>query len=183
MIFNKFEDIIKSGKKYNVIYADCPWKYSNKQPLNVLPYSSMSKKELKELPVKDILDDKAILFFWAVNPLLDEAIEVINSWGFKFKHSWIWDKQIGCHSYYGNAQVEFLMIATKGYGFALGKGIKRPKSLISIKKGKHSEKPKYFIDKIDELYPNGNRIELFAREGKEGYDLFGNQSEYEKRES
>jgi len=50
-------------------------------------------------------------------------------------------------------------------------------SVISIERTKHSKKPKYFSDLIDILYPSGNRIELFAREKHEGWDVWGNEVE------
>jgi N6-adenosine-specific RNA methylase IME4 len=49
-------------------------------------------------------------------------------------------------------------------------------SVVSIEKTKkHSEKPEYFRQLIDELYPYGNRIELFSRKQVEGWKVWGNE--------
>ena len=48
-------------------------------------------------------------------------------------------------------------------------------SVQSIERSnKHSQKPKEFRDIIDELYPSGARIELFARgESADGWEGWG----------
>jgi len=40
---------------------------------------------------------------------------------------------------------------------------------------KHSKKPEEFRNIIDELYPYGNRIELFARKKVDGWDSWGDE--------
>ena len=78
------------NKKYNIIYADPPWHfktYSNKGEKRsaVQHYNCMSINDIYDLPVKDISDDNAILFLWAIDSMLPEALEVIKRWGFKYK--------------------------------------------------------------------------------------------------
>ena len=48
-------------------------------------YETQSLDWIKSLPVKDLAAKDCVLFMWAVSPLLPEAFEVIEAWGFKYK--------------------------------------------------------------------------------------------------
>lgn len=165
--------------KYKVIYADCPWQYNDKQDISSLGgaekhYPTMTIQELCDLPVPSITDENAVLFFWVTSPLLEEGFEVIKAWGFKYKASFIWDKVGHNMGHYNSVRHEFLLICTKGS--CTPDNIKLFDSVQSIEKtNKHSQKPNEFRDIIKTLYPNGNAIELFAREQHDGFDVYGNQ--------
>jgi N6-adenosine-specific RNA methylase IME4 len=42
--------------------------------------------------------------------------------------------------------------------------------------GRHSEKPAFFADMIASLYPNTPKLEMFARIGRVGWDVMGNEA-------
>ena len=169
-------------KKYNIIYADPPWSYNDKQNTKILGgaikhYNTMSIKELCELPIKNISEDKAVMFFWTTSPLLEDSFKVINSWGFKYKTSFIWDKVSHNMGHYNSVRHELLLICTKGSGNT-PQVKKLFDSVQSIERSKkHSQKPEKFREIIDTLYPNGNRVELFAREKTDGWDAWGDEIE------
>ena len=77
------------NKKYSIIYADPPWSYNDKMSGHSFSldheYKTQSKNWIAELPVKDISEKDCVLFMWAVSALLPEALEVMKSWGFKYK--------------------------------------------------------------------------------------------------
>ena len=176
------------SKKYNIIYADPPWSYNDKQNTNTLGgalkhYSTMSIKELCNLKVKEVTDKNAVLFIWVTSPLLEDVFEIIKKWGFKYKTSFVWDKVKHNMGHYNSVRHEMLLIATKGsYTPQVNKLFD---SVVSIPREIHSEKPEYFREIINTLYPNGNRIELFARKNSklnlfgqdtfEGWDVWGNE--------
>lgn len=167
-------------KKYNIIYADPPWSYGDKQNTKLLGgatkhYSLMSIKELCELPVKDISEKNAVLFLWVTSPLLAECFEVIKAWGFKYKTSFVWDKVKHNMGHYNSVRHELLLICTKGRYTPQVK--KLFDSVVSEERTEHSKKPQVFRDIINTIYPNGNRVELFARQQIEGWDVFGNEVE------
>jgi len=165
-------------KKYSIIYADPAWKYNDKQNTKLLGgaikhYPTMTTREICELKVKDILENNSVLFLWTTSPLLEESFKVIKSWGFKYKTSFVWDKIKHNMGHYNSVRHEFLLIATKG---SMTPQIKKLfDSVQSIERTRHSEKPKEFIDIIDTLYPNGNRVELFARQVRDNWDCWGNE--------
>lgn len=163
--------------KYRVIYADPPWKYGDERSGMggaIDQYDLMDLEAIKALPVKDLAEDDAVLFMWATSPLLKEGIEVVESWGFKYKTHMIWNKQKGTLGNYVSPRHELLFIATKGSCTPDTKD--RPNSVQTIERtGRHSEKPEEFRQIIETLYTYGNKVELFARTAPEGWVAYGNE--------
>jgi N6-adenosine-specific RNA methylase IME4 len=87
------------NKKYQIIYADPPWKYNDRRCSHIGFYSGaighfslMDYKEIASLPVQEISNENCILFLWVTFPLLQEGLYVMKEWGFKYKtlgFSWI----------------------------------------------------------------------------------------------
>lgn len=169
---------------YRVIYADPPWSYGDKRHDFEGKYTgaehhypSMSIAELCALPVRDIVQDDAVLFMWVTSPLLYEAAPIIEAWGFQYKACFVWDKVSHNVGHYNSVRHEFLLICTRGS--CTPDVPKLHDSVIDIKRTeKHSEKPEEFRDLIDAMYPNGERIELFRRgEAPKGWKVWGNQAD------
>ena len=163
--------------KYRVIYADPPWKYGDERfgmDGAIDQYDLMDLEAIKALPVKDLAEDDAVLFMWATSPLLKEGIEVVESWGFKYKTHMIWNKQKGTLGNYVSPRHELLFIATKGSCTPDTKD--RPNSVQTIERtGRHSEKPEEFRKIIEKLCTYGNKVELFARTAPDGCVAYGNE--------
>lgn len=162
--------------KYNVIYADPPWKYSDKliegYGAAEHHYPAMSIKQLCELDVKNIVADNAVLFLWVTSPMLDECWPVIKAWGFEYKTSFVWNKVKHNYGHYNSVRHEFLLICTKGS--YLPQNNKLFDSVQTIERTrKHSEKPEQFRKLIQSMYPKGKRIELFARKKYPNWDTYG----------
>jgi len=174
---NKKEQTELPTDKYRIIYADPPWNYGNSGLDDYghaeRHYPTMSIQELCEMEISEILDDNAVLFLWVTSPLLEDSFKIIKAWDFKYKTSFVWDKVKHNFGYYNSVRHEFLLIATKGSCIPDIK--KLHDSVVSIERTKHSEKPEYFRNLIDELYPHGKRIELFARNKSENWDDWGNE--------
>jgi N6-adenosine-specific RNA methylase IME4 len=166
-----------SNGTYRVIYADPPWKYGNNMPEyfgeQADHYGLMSIDEICALPVKDMAEDNAVLFLWATSPILEESFEVIKAWGFKYKASFVWDKVKHNMGHYNSVRHEFLLVCTRGS--CLPDEAKLFDSVQSIERTEHSRKPEEFREIIDTIYPNGKRIELFARRTHDSWDAWGNQ--------
>lgn len=164
--------------KYQVIYADPPWKYSDGLMESYgsvkYHYPQMSIEKLSELPVKDLLAKNAVLFLWVTSPLLEESFEVIKAWGFEYKASFVWDKISHNYGHYNSVRHEFLLICTKGS--CLPESNELVDSVVSIKRTrKHSKKPDEFRQLIEKLYPSLKKIELFARDEVENWDSWGDE--------
>jgi len=165
--------------KYRILYADPPWKYNNSMPSNFIEqanhYQLMTVDEIAGMKIKDLAEDNAVLFIWVTSPILKEAFSVIQSWGFEYKTSFVWDKIKHNMGHYNSVRHELLLVCTKGS--CTPDNLKLFDSVQSIEKSTiHSEKPKEFYDIIETLY-KGNKIELFARSKREGWASWGNESE------
>jgi N6-adenosine-specific RNA methylase IME4 len=164
--------------KYRIIYADPPWQYGNSGLDDYghaeRHYPTMSIAELCNMPVSSMAAKDSVLFLWVTSPLLEEAFKVINSWGFKYKTSFVWDKVKHNFGHYNSVRHELLLVCTRGS--CTPDTPKLYDSVQSIERSeKHSEKPEEFRAIIDELYTHGRRIELFAREKTEGWEVWGNE--------
>ena len=178
---NEFKvDIFNTTEKFRIIYADPAWSYNDKQETPMLGgaskhYNTMSVSEISNLPVKNISEKDAVLFLWVTSPLLEDAFEVIKSWGFKYKTSFIWDKVKHNMGHYNSVRHELLLIATKGSCVPDNK--KLYDSVQSIERNdNHSEKPIEFLNIIDDLYLYGNKLEMFCRKiKKQNWYGWGNE--------
>jgi N6-adenosine-specific RNA methylase IME4 len=172
------QDVEIKDKKYRIIYADPPWKYGNSMPLGTTEpqdyYLLMDTMDICAMPIKDITEKDAVLFLWSTSPHLPEALEVAKAWGFSYKTTFIWDKIKHNMGHYNSVRHEILLVCTKG---ACTPDVKRLfDSVVSEERTEHSKKPNVFREIIETIYTYGNKIELFARETPEGWDVFGNQS-------
>lgn len=167
--------------RFDLVYADPPWRYEfNQTDSRVIEnqYPTMDLDDICAMPVNDITIKNSVLFLWATFPKLEEAMRVVNAWGFTYRTAIVWDKVRMGQGIYTRQQTELLLIAIKGEMY-------RPesnyagnfRSLVSIERSQnHSEKPKEFYDIIEGLYPDCTKIELFARNERAGWTVWGNQA-------
>lgn len=177
------------SKLYNIIYADPPWEYEQKSTGNgnvsgaADKYNTMKISDIQALPIKNIIDNDAVLFLWATVPLLSDAMTLFPAWGFKYKSLIVWEKT-GVYGM-GNwvrIQEELLLFGVRGKV----KPFKhQEKNIYRHPVCDHSAKPHFFRELIMKLpkFEKQNRLELFARSRKgmfqdyeyEGWDVFGNE--------
>jgi len=163
-----------AGQKFGTIYADPPWAYGNQgtRASTGNHYGTMSIADICNMPISELTADAAHLHLWTTNSFLRESFEVIDAWGFEYKSCAVWVKpQMGIGNYVRVAH-EFLMIAVKGDCKSFKK--KNVLSWFELPRGKHSAKPDYWRQVIEENSP-GPRLELFGREHIPGWTIFGNQ--------
>ena len=175
-------------KKYEIIYADPPWKtktFKEKKDGLIsrnLPYIQMSDNEIKDLNIKPTLADDAILFMSCIDSRIPIVSEIMKDWGFTFKCvGFVWAKKAkttngfnGGFSSYTKRDCEFCFIGTRGKYMNLKRGINQ---ILIEPKTLHSRKPNEIRKRIIEMCGYLPRLELFAREQKEGFDVFGDEVE------
>ena len=162
-------------KKYQVIYADPPWRYSFSKSLSRKienHYETMSINDICSLPVPT--DKNCVLYLWATAPKLREALAVIDAWGFEYKSHAVWDKERIGMGYWFRGQHELLMVATKGKISPPDIPLRVP-SVIREKRGRHSKKPDKVRNLISGWFPQCNKLEMFARKSSPGWDVWGNE--------
>lgn len=175
--------------KYQIIYADPAWDYKGqKQHAGKKSsdtggatnhYSTMTVKEMKRLDVSSLCDKDCLLFMWSSSPHLDQAIDLMKAWGFNWSTiGFVWDKQRVNPSFYTMSQIEICLIGKKKNGkIPTPRGARNIRQFLSIKRGKHSEKPNEVRIRIEKMFPTQRKIELFAREKCIGWDSWGNEIE------
>jgi len=158
-------------EKFDVIYADPPWQYE--VPLRGDPelhYQTMPLQDICNLEVP--IHNNAILFLWVTNPQLEQALKVLKAWGFKYKTNLVWVKDKIGTGYYFRGQHELLLVAKRGEIPAPSEE-NRPSSVLISPRKKHSEKPHSVYEMIERMYPKRKYLELFARNGRKGWQSWG----------
>jgi N6-adenosine-specific RNA methylase IME4 len=184
------EQIPFPNKKYQIIYADPPWSFSSKELQKYdgkrftsldKHYPTQNKNWIKNLPINDITDTDCALFLWSTDAHLGEAIETIKSWGFKYiTVIFIWEKLTKTGKTVANLgawtmkNYELCLFGTKG-AMLKYKKINNIYQKVAAQRTKHSKKPQQVKKNIELLFGNLPRIELFAREESEGWDVWGNE--------
>lgn len=176
-------DIFSPVKKYDVIYADPPWRYQDKKCNGAcaLHYDTMKIQDIKDLPVKELAAKDCVIFMWITYPMLKEGIELMEAWGFKYKtigFQWIKLNKSGKGKFFGlgrwtRGNTEACFIGVRGKPSRKSNSVSQ---IIEESVKAHSQKPEVVRDKIRELMgDNLNYIELFARQHSEGWDCWGNE--------
>ena len=169
--------------KYQIIYADPPWKYlwgGGKDGGHFAPekhYQTMSVEEICALNVRAIRAPNCALFLWATMPALPEAFKVMDAWGFKYKtcaFSWVKTRADGeplrGMGSYTKSNVELCLLGMRGHIKAADKTV--PQVVMYPRLG-HSVKPPVVRERIVQLFGDLPRIELFARQQAAGWDAAG----------
>ena len=180
------------SKRYSTIVADPPWpeygggkirRGANKH------YSLMSLDEIKSLEdqVKAWRSPEGChLYLWVTNNYLPAGLEVMAAWGFAYRTCITWGKitetgtlAIGLGQYFRGAS-EHCLFGVYGhlpYRMTDGDDPKRGqgRTLILAPRQEHSQKPDALID-MAEVVSHPPRLEMFAREHRLGWDVWGNET-------
>ena len=159
--------------QFNVIYADPAWEYSNSGISGAAEnhYPTISTDKICEIKVPSA--NNSVLFLWATNPLLEDALRVCNAWGFQYKTNMVWVKEKAGQGFYVKGQHELLLICIKG-NFRPDDSL-YIRSVVNAPREEHSKKPEKFYEIIETLYPKGKYLELFARNNRKGWESWGNE--------
>ncbi|MBT9167756.1 MAG: hypothetical protein DDT19_01096 [Syntrophomonadaceae bacterium] len=163
--------------KYNIILADPPWKYNfSETRVRAIEnqYPTMDLEDIKNLMIPAAND--AVLFLWATAPKLEEALQVLNAWGFTYKTCAVWDKEKIGMGYWFRGQHELLLVGVKG-NHSVPRPENRHSSVIRSPRSEHSKKPVEVYEIIERMFPGEKYIELFARNQRPGWGCWGLEAE------
>lgn len=177
--------------KFGLIYADPPWSYRmysdkgyEKSPDK--EYSCMTESELVDMH-NDLLfsyEKDCVLFMWAVWPMIDQALRLMNAWGFTYRTGGAWHKRsknwtpdcknpktnFGTGYIFRSASEPFLL-GTIGNPRIKNKSTR---NLIEAAVREHSRKPDCTYTMLEKLF-EGPYLELFARTQRPGWSAWGNE--------
>lgn len=179
--------------QYDVIVSDPPWKYDQAgqgwgKAENY--YRTHPIDEIAQMGgMPDILADKGVLFLWATSPLLDDAIELLGKWGLAFRgvaFVWVKTKKTETETPIGAQGVrpsivkpttEFVLAASRvKRGRPMPLADESIRQVVMAPKREHSRKPDEVFERIEALYPNARRLEMFSRQDRAGWDTWGDQT-------
>jgi N6-adenosine-specific RNA methylase IME4 len=172
---------------YKTILADPPWRFLNRtgkmapEHKRLSRYPTLHLDEIKEIPVHLVSNKNSHLYLWIPNALLNEGLEVMEAWGFKYKANLIWHKVRkdggpdgrGVGFYFRNT-TEIILFGIRGSMRTLQPG-RTQVNIIRTQKQEHSRKPDELYNIIESCSP-GPYLEIFARGKRKSWDVFGNQA-------
>ena len=166
------------NKKYNVITIDPPYpikkilrKVRPNQKKN-LDYPTMSLEEIKALPIHSISEENSVCFLWTIQKYLKEAFDILECYGFKYQRIITWDKKNGMCLFGFHHRTEFTLFGYKGK-LEIYPHKKAMPTIIIEYCNVHSRKPNIFY-KWAETFGD-KRIDIFAREKREDWDVWGDE--------
>lgn len=183
------EELLELGTgRFSTVLADPPWRFQNRtgkmapEHKRLSRYGTMDLNEIMELPVAQVVRDRAHLYLWVPNALILEGLEVMRRWGFTYKTNIVWYKTRkdggpdgrGVGFYFRNV-TEILLFGIRGKNNRTLKPGRTQTNILVSRKREHSRKPDQQYDLIEQCSP-GPFLEMFARHLRVGWATFGNEA-------
>lgn len=199
VIFNESTALFNSQKRYDLIIADPPWKYTRdttglsgcvtNRAGDGTGYLTMADADIAAMPVRDISEKNSVLCLWVTGARFDSGIDIMRAWGFTYKTVlFVWlktgsnGKDRIIMGNYTRPSTEFVLLGTRGTGIKIPPADKIH-TIRQVQRAPiegHSRKPAKFLRLIEQQFHTAqNKLEMFARIGYPGWDLFGNEAEYQ----
>lgn len=188
---------------FGLVYADPPWAFRTFSAATRTPtqkkfneaedhYPTVTLDELKKLPVGDVVEKDSALAMWIVGSHCDAALELGRAWGFDFTTDlfyWLKQKLVRANQidlfsgdiappkmsmgYYSRKQLESCWLFTRGKGLAvLDHSVRQ---LIIEPPREHSRKPAEAAHRLERLFGDVPRLEMFCRTPRAGWTSWGNE--------
>jgi N6-adenosine-specific RNA methylase IME4 len=188
---------------FDLICADPPWNFVD--PLKKMKrktkrsarsqYSTLSLQEIKDLNVKSLANPNGcVLALWVPSSMLQEGLDTMKSWGFKQKQIFVWVKlkkkheserildnktRVGMGRLFRQSH-EIVLLGTSGKKpYRLLKNRSQRSVTFSLNV-RHSQKPESLQDKLDLMFPDANKLEMFARRQRKDWYCLGDQIDGQK---
>ena len=175
---------------FDVVLLDPPWSHwgaQDKWGAAAKFYPCMSDESLLSLPVRPLLRKSSVVFCWATCPRLNFAIHLLENWGLTYRGvAFVWVKTAkstglpigarGVRPSIVKPTTELVIAASltsKGRPMPLAS--EAVAQVVLAPTGAHSEKPDAVMDRIEMLYPDATRLEMFARRSRAGWNSWGNE--------
>ncbi|WP_212638228.1 MT-A70 family methyltransferase [Agreia sp. VKM Ac-1783] len=161
---------------HSVCIADPSWRAGQLGHLGAeAHYDLMTDDDIKAMgpAIEAHMSPDSVCFLWVTNATIKTGHDVLEAWGYKYSGTITWIKaRMGLGQPLRN-MTEHVLLGIKG----------RPPKPAFRGQGtwffapvqEHSHKPEEFYDIVDRLYPDGDRLELFARRPRHGYHVWGNE--------
>lgn len=172
--------------RYRIGLVDAPWRFSaytaageRRSPQRHYK-QSLTVDEILALPVAPLFGPDAALFLWVYDPLLPEALQAMARWGFRYStrvFDWVKTARNGrphhSNGYHTLMGSEICLLGLRGRGYRRAHTDVR--QVLLAPRREHSRKPDEIHARIERLVGAGPAVELFGREERAGWDVWGNE--------
>lgn len=161
--------------RFGLVLADPPWRYSFSRSA-----SRRVENQYPTMELEDICDifvpaaENSVLYLWATAPKLREALQVMGAWGFDYRTHAVWAKRRVGMGYWFRNRHELLLVGVRGHVSPPPPALRTP-SLLDGEHAHHSKKPESVYEMLECQHPEKSKIELFARNLREGWTSWGNE--------
>jgi len=179
-------------QKFGLIVADPPWSFDDKLIYAKKDgtvrgaegkYPVLNVATIAELPVGELAAENSLLALWVPSSQLINGLRVMEAWGFEYKQLWIWAKThkndrsklaFGMGRLARNCH-EPCLVGVKGkYTKELAN---RSQRNVFLSPGlPHSQKPEDLQNSLELMFPERNKLEIFARRHRPGWNCVGNEA-------
>jgi N6-adenosine-specific RNA methylase IME4/ParB-like chromosome segregation protein Spo0J len=168
---------------FRVLSTDFPWPYSNSDghmgSRGHTDYSSMPIDEIiafrhRVLPA---LHEDCIWWCWTTNLFVKDTPRIVDAWGFEWISMSTWTKnKTGMGINAPRGRTEHVVLAMRGKPAHTLNEVTTWLGDRAIDVREHSRKPAEFYEMV-EKHCAGAKLELFAREPREGWQTWGAEAE------
>jgi N6-adenosine-specific RNA methylase IME4 len=160
-----------------IVLADPPWRYDFaetdcRQIEN--QYPTMTVEDIEAMVPATA--ENCVLLLWATAPKLQEAMRVMEVWGFTYKTHAIWDKEKIGMGYWFRGQHELILVGTKGQCSPPEPADRVSSVFRGEPRAGHSVKPEDVYQFIERAFAGKSKLEMFAREERAGWQSMGNEA-------
>ena len=169
-------------RKYKTIVIDPPWQvksgprsFHNKGQISrPLSYATMSLEKISNLPIWKFAEKDGNIFLWTINKYIEQSYSVVRAFGFKPSTMLVWCKKPKGRGMGGTFGIstEYILFGTRG----TPKNNRTVSTWFEAKRGIHSQKPQLFYDLVEDVC-DGLYLDVFARNRRNGWDVWGNEVE------
>lgn len=182
--------------KFQVIVSDPPWGFNDglkkmKRPVKrsaASQYKVMKPADIAALDVPSLADPTGcLLALWVPGSMLVQGLDVMHAWGFKMKQTFVWVKlkkdyrdeddwnqstRVGMGRLFRQSH-EIALIGTSGKSVYPWLEDHAQRSVAFDLNPGHSTKPPTLQERLEVMFPEANRMEMFARRNRPGWTCIG----------
>lgn len=180
-------DIYNTNTRYDIIYTDPAWKQTkgNKRKCRPnqdkdLDYQTLSMNDISNIHKQAITlcNEKHNIFMWTIDKYLPETEQMMKELGYALHARMVWDKTNGvAPAFTVRFSHEYLLWFYKKGNILMPCEEARGKytTILREQSTKHSKKPQCAYEMIENMFPNTTKLEMFARNYRDGWDCWGNE--------
>lgn len=189
------ESLEYCNKKYSLIYSDPPWAQTKGNVRKCRPnqgkqldYSTLSLEEIKDIHkyvLNNLTYQKHNVFMWSIDKYLHEAEQMMSDLGYTLHARMIWDKTNGvAPAFTVRYSHEYLLWFYRKGNILMPCEEQRGKYTTVIREPAttHSKKPLAAYEMLEAMFPYTHKIEMFARNTRDGWDCWGNEVAFKEAE-